>query len=397
MYKKTDFSKASQLVAHDVTFYLEKGACFEGRAYGDFSQPRSGEFVFCTAMSGIEESLTDPSFARQILVSTVAHVGNTGYTAEDAESEKIWAEGLICRRVESQPSNWRAKSSIPEWMVAEGRFVVEGVDTRALTTILREEGSQRGVVFLRGKMTAAEALDFIKNKVPEMKGQDLTGLVTCAHEYSFDESKNPYGYWPMLAELPKKQVEKRGRIAVWDFGVKRNTLRILNSLGAPVQVMPATAKAEELLAAAESGIFLSNGPGDPAAATHIIQELKKVIGKKPLFAICLGHQLVAHAVGAKTFKMKFGHRGIHHPVVQKDSSGRSLRTWITSQNHGFAVDRESLPVSVHVSFEHGDDETVEGLSLPNLRAETVQFHPEAGPGPTDSCVLIRDFVLEGMK
>lgn len=379
-----------------VTLTLEKGLSFAGRGFGDFSKPRSGEFVFGTSMSGIEESLTDPSFAKQILVNTVAHVGNTGYTGEDVESEKIWAEGLICRRLEEHPSNWRAKSSLGDWIVGDGRFVVEGIDTRALTIFLREEGSQRGIAYRTGSMTEAEALQYIQKEVPVMKGQDLTTLVSCAQSYAFSENSLPFGYWPMRSEF-KTTGEKRRNIAVWDFGVKRNTLRILSALGADVQVLPATAKADELIKAGTAGIFLSNGPGDPAAATHIIEELKKVVGKKPIFAICLGHQLIAHAMGAKTYKMKFGHRGIHHPVVQKDAAGRSLRTWITSQNHGFAVDRESLPKDVHVSFEHADDLTVEGLSLPNHQCETVQFHPEAGPGPTDSSVLMRNFVLEGMK
>jgi len=390
----------TKLEAVPVTLYLEKGAVFEGQGWGDFSKPRFGEFVFCTAMSGIEESLTDPSFAGQVLVTTSAHVGNTGYTEEDKESNKIWAEGLICRRLESEPSNWRAKSSLPQWIVKEGRFAVEGIDTRQLTTFLREEGSQRGIVFVRASMDEKTASDYIQNKVPAMTGLDLTGQVTCAAPYRFSaELDSSFGYWPMRTEVERKIQEKAKvpKIAVWDFGVKRNTLRILTAMGAEVQVMPALTKAEDLLSAGKDGIFLSNGPGDPAAATHIVSELKKVLGRKPIFAICLGHQLVAHAAGAKTFKMKFGHRGIHHPVVQLDEFGRPLRTWITSQNHGFAVDRETLPKDIMVSFEHGDDRTVEGLTIKNARCETVQFHPEAGPGPTDASILIKNFLVEGLN
>jgi carbamoyl-phosphate synthase small subunit len=376
-----------------VTFLLENGVRFEGFGYGDFSKPRSGEFVFCTAMSGIEESLTDPSFAGQVLVSTVSHVGNTGHTEEDGEASKIWAEGLICRRLEDRPSNWRAKSAIPEWIVREGRFAIEGVDTRMLTIVLREDGSQRGVAYRAGSMTDAQALEYIKTSVPDMNGLDLTGKVTCSAAYDFQPGKE--GYWPLAKDVTRKTVGDviaKPKIAVWDFGVKTNTLRILSALGADVRVLPATAKAEELLAAGKDGIFLSNGPGDPAAATHIIEEMRKVLGKRPMFGICLGHQLTALAAGAKTYKMKFGHRGIHHPVVQLDAQGRALRTWITSQNHGFAVDPERLPKGVRVSFVHGDDHSVEGLSLPEYRTETVQFHPEAAPGPTDSSVLIKDFV-----
>jgi len=377
-----------------VTFMLENGVRFEGFGYGDFAQPRSGEFVFCTAMSGIEESLTDASFAGQVLVSTVSHVGNTGYTGEDMEASQIWAEGLICRRLENQPSSWRAKSSITDWIVKEGRFAIEGVDTRLLTIVLREDGSQRGVAYRAGSMTDAQALEYLKAKVPSMKGRDLTGPVTCKEAYNY-VPRLPNAYWPLRSQVAKKsdgEVLQKPKIAVWDFGVKTNTLQILHALGADVRVLPATAKADEVLAAGKDGIFLSNGPGDPAACTHIIEELKKVLGKKPMFGICLGHQLVGLAAGAKTYKMKFGHRGIHHPVVQLDAAGHALRTWITSQNHGFAVDPEALPKGVRVSFVHGDDHSVEGLSLPEYRCETVQFHPEAAPGPTDSVVLIKDFV-----
>jgi carbamoyl-phosphate synthase small subunit len=384
-----------------VKIFLEKGFSFEGIGWGDFSNPRFGEFVFCTAMTGIEESLTDPSFAGQVLVNTVSHVGNTGFNSEDMESSKIWAEGLICRHLEKIPSNWRSKTSLGDWIVGEGRFVVEGIDTREMTTLLREQGSQRGILVDASQgWTAENAQQFIKSEVPDMNGLDLTGRVTCSKAYDIAalSSAENSGYWPLGDELAlnfSKLVEQNLRpreIAVWDFGVKRNTLRMLSACGAKVRVLPSTAKADELLAAGKDGILLSNGPGDPGAATHIISELKSVLGHRPIFSICLGHQLVAHAVGGKTFKMKYGHRGIHHPVVQLDESGQGLRTWITSQNHGFAVDPESLPKNVRVSFVHADDLTVEGLSLPSYHCETVQFHPEAGPGPTDSSVLISGFM-----
>ncbi len=385
--------------ATPIQIFLEQGAVFQGTGYGDFSNPRSGEFVFCTAMSGMEESLTDPSFAKQVLVSTVSHVGNTGYTSEDQESSKIWAEGLVCRHLERVPSNWRAKKSLGDWIVEEGRFVVEGIDTRQMTICLREQGSQRGIVCEQGRYTPAQAKAFIQSSVPDMNGLDLTQVVSCekAYTYQSEFSKElAQPFWPASYELFKKgKIQNRKHhpsIAVWDFGVKTNTLRILSALGCQVHVIPAKAKADELLAAGKDGILLSNGPGDPAAATHIIRELKSVLGRRPIFSICLGHQLVAHAVGAKTYKMKFGHRGIHHPVTEFDLHGKPKRTWITSQNHGFAVDRETLPAGVRVSFEHGDDKSVEGLSLPNQQCETVQFHPEAAPGPTDSMLLIKNFV-----
>ncbi len=374
-----------------VTLALECGATFEGRGWGDFSKARGGEFVFCTAMTGIEESLTDPSFCRQVVVSTVSHVGNTGYTEDDRESAKIWAEGLICRVLESEPSNWRARKPLKDWIISEKRFVVEGIDTRLLTTLLREEGSQRGLIFEKAKFSDKEAQEQIKNQLPDMNGLDLCAEVTCSKSFSFKEDfqKN---YWEIVPRDLRKS-EVRAKIGVWDFGVKKNTLRILSSLGMEVEVYPATTKAEDFLGRKDlDGILLSNGPGDPSASGHIISELKKVLGRKPVFAICLGHQLVARAVGAETYKMKFGHRGIHHPVVELNARGEAVRTWISSQNHGFAVDAQSLPPGSHVSFYHGDDGSVEGLSLPELNCETVQFHPEAGPGPYDSWVLLDRFL-----
>lgn len=372
-----------------VTLLLECGASYSARGYGDFSKPRGSELVFCTAMSGIEESLTDPSFAGQLVLNTVSHVGNTGYTQEDMESDRIWAEGLVCRHLEKIPSNWRAKSSLKSWIVSQGRYVIEGVDTRELTVLLREMGSQRALVYESSTLTPDQARKYLLEKVPPMEGQDLCSVVSCKKPYFFKD--DPKAYWPMRSrdvwEGPARKV------LVWDFGVKRNTLRLLAANGFDVEVYPSTSKAEDILAAGAQGLMLSNGPGDPAAATHVISELKKILGRMPVFAICLGHQFVAHAVGAKTYKMKFGHRGIHHPVVELDEKGQAVRTWITSQNHGFAVDDTTLPQDVRVSFVHGDDQSVEGLSLPALRCETVQFHPEAGPGPYDAAGMIDRFAV----
>jgi len=370
-----------------VTLLLECGASYSAWGWGDFSKPRGSELVFCTAMTGIEESLTDPSFAGQLVLNTVSHVGNTGYTEEDMESDKIWAEGLVCRHLERIPSNWRAKNSLKDWIVAQGRYVIEGVDTRELTVLLREMGSQRALVYETSTLSPEQARQYLREKVPHMEGQDLCSLVSCDKKFLFKDDLK--AYWPMRSrdvwEGPARKV------LVWDFGVKRNTLRLLGANGFEVEVYPASSKAEDILASGAQGIMLSNGPGDPAAATHIIAELKKVLGRMPVFAICLGHQLVALASGAKTYKMKFGHRGIHHPVVELNEKGEPVRTWITSQNHGFAVDETSLPKDVRVSFIHGDDGSVEGLSLPSLRCETVQFHPEAGPGPYDAAGMIDRF------
>jgi carbamoyl-phosphate synthase small subunit len=379
-----------------VTLLLEKGAQLEALAYGAFDKPRFGELVFCTAMTGVEEALTDPSYCNQIVVTSVAHVGNTGFTGEDMESSRLWAEGLVCRELELVPSNWRAKKPLHEWIQDEKRFVVFGVDTRAIVQELRDHGSQKTLVYRSGSMNRDQAKAFLNTEVPPMSGANLTKQVSTQEIYTYQNQDN--GYWPLgdhlgLAALKEKNQETRN-IAVWDFGVKNNTLRILSSTGAQVKVFPADSKAEDFLGADVHGIFLSNGPGDPAAATHVIAELKKVLGKKPIFAICLGHQLVALAAGAKTFKLNFGHRGIHHPVVELNQGGEAQRTWITSQNHGFAVDPQTLPKGGWLKFVHADDQSVEGISYPEWHCDTVQFHPEVGPGPFDSSVLIKNFLGE---
>jgi carbamoyl-phosphate synthase small subunit len=385
-----------QSKAQQVDIVLEHGGRFAGRGFGDFSKPRGAEFVFCTAMSGIEESLTDPSFARQALVTTTAHVGNTGFTGEDRESTRIWVEGLISRNLDHEPSNWRSKKSISDWLVDSGSFAVEGIDTRELTFLLRTQGSQRGVVAKSGTLLTKEQISqAIDAHAPKMEGLDLTSFVSCKQPYLFQE-KPDSSYWPLGLRLSEVVPTQKPLVAVWDYGIKTNTLRILDALGCQVQVLPASTKAEDILNLRPKGILLSNGPGDPAAATHSIGELKKILGRIPVFGICLGHQLMAHALGAKTFKMPYGHRGIHHPVVELDASGQPHKTWITSQNHGFAVDVDSLTTLGQLWFVHADDSTVEGVKYVNHLCQSVQFHPEAAPGPTDTVGLLANFV-EGLK
>jgi len=392
----------SELAPTPVTLLLECGAYYSCQGWGDFSAPRGSEIVFCTAMTGIEESLTDPSFAGQLLVNTVAHVGNTGVNHDDMESEKIWAEGLVCRYLDQTPSSWRTKESLKDWIVDQGRYVLEGLDTREITTILRERGSMRALVYSNAAMTVDEARQYLRERVDPMAGRELVSLVTCSEIYEFTEEvggKDLVGsdstgealpYWPMNSK--PNRVQDSCTIGVWDFGVKKNTLRILKSCGAKVKVLPAQMKADEIRSQGLDGLLLSNGPGDPAAAEYIYKELRDLICELPILAFCLGHQLVAHALGAKTYKMKFGHRGIHHPVIELSEGGEARRTWITSQNHGFAVDPRSLPEDVFVSFQHADDASVEGLTVKGKDCQTVQFHPEAGPGPYDSMGLIEKFV-----
>lgn len=292
---------------------LEKGFSIDVEGWGDFSgdnKVRGGEFVFCTAMTGVEESLTDPSFRRQVIVSTVSHVGNTGFTEEDMESYQIWAEGLVVRHLSHKASSWRAKTPLLEWILKEKKFLLHKVDTRLLTVHLRNEGSQRGVVFEKAAMTDAEALSLMKKKIPKMENLELLSEVSCTKKHPFEDTKI---YWP---QFDSKKLEKTPRIAMLDFGVKTNTPRILSRLGCEVVVLPANSSAADMLEAGRDGVFLSNGPGDPEAATQVVAELKKVLGRKPLFGICMGHQLLALALGAKTYKLKFGHRGIHHPVIE---------------------------------------------------------------------------------
>lgn len=381
-----------------MTLLLEKGARLDALAFGNFEKPRHGELVFCTAMTGVEEALTDPSYARQIVVTSVAHVGNTGFTGQDMESSRLWAEGLVCRELELAPSNWRAIKPLHEWILDEGRFVIFGVDTRAIVQELRDHGSQKALIYKKGSLTLEQAQKVLRDEVPAMAGLDLCAEVSTKAPYEYKNPDAGSHYWPLgehlgLASMAKAAGSIHKNIAVWDFGVKNNTLRILSSTGASLRVLPASSKAEDFLGEDIHGIFLSNGPGDPAAATHVIAELKKVLGKKPIFAICLGHQLVAHASGAQTYKLPFGHRGIHHPVVELNQKGEAQRTWITSQNHGFAVDPASLRTG-WLKFVHGDDQSVEGISYPEWRCDTVQFHPEVGPGPFDSSVLIKNFLGE---
>jgi carbamoyl-phosphate synthase small subunit len=363
-----------------VRIVLEKGAVFQGIGYGISDKPRSAEFVFCTSMTGIEESLTDPSFAKQALVSTVSHVGNTGFTNQDQESRKIWTEGLVCRHLSYNPSSWRSEKTLLDWILSQDAFVVEGVNTRAFATFLRDNGSQRGLVVEESQFQSVgiERMLTRVTDAPSMQGLDLTSYVSCSDPYEFSKSG-------------------KKKIIVYDFGVKTQTLKILTHLDYSVQVVPASTKAKDVLALKPWAVLLSNGPGDPSAATYLHREIRELINRVPLFAICLGHQLMAHALGGKTYKMKYGHRGIHHPVNELDlENGAVVRTWITSQNHGFAVDVDSIGNEAKVWFVHSDDESVEGFAIPNKNIWSVQFHPEAAPGPTEAGELLKKFSQRGI-
>jgi len=347
---------------------LENGEIFEGRVLG-FEGETGGEVVFNTSMTGYQEILTDPSYSGQIVTMTYTEIGNYGTNNEDTESEKVQVAGFIVREASGLASNWRNEKDLDSYLKENKIVAIQGVDTRKLTRILRISGSMNGiishtdtdVVSLKRKLAA----------IPSMVGLDLVEKVT------IDKARQ----W-------KKHQSGRPHVVAIHTGVKYNILRLLDQRGVNLTLVPATASAEEILALHPDGVFLANGPGDPAAVKYTIRTIKDLLGKKPLFGICLGHQLLSHALGGQTFKLKFGHRGGNQPVKNLDTS----RVEITAQNHGFAVDPDSLPDDVEVTHINLNDGTVEGLRHKTLPAFSVQYHPEASPGPHDSHYLFDQFV-----
>lgn len=363
---------------------LENGQVFTGRAFGAIDREALGEVVFNTSITGYQEILTDPSYYGQIVTFTYPHQGNVGANRFDLESGKAWAAGMIVRELSRIPSNWRSEWSLEEWMREQGVLGIEGIDTRMLVRTLREQGAMRGII------SAIEPDDKKllerARAIPSMKGSDLTRFVTTKEAYEW-KSRDESGY--LLGPLGDCSNADRFHVVVIDFGVKHNILERLAAYSCRLTVVPATTSPEEILAMNPDGIFLSNGPGDPDAVSYAIENLKKLIGQKPIFGICLGHQLLALALGGHTYKLKFGHRGANHPVQQTANGANE----ITSQNHGFAVDLDSmkdLPVELtHVNL---NDRTVEGFRHRQFPLFCVQYHPEAGPGPHDADYLFRQFV-----
>ncbi len=369
---------------------LEDGTVFEGESVGA-NGLSVGEVVFNTAMTGYQEVLTDPSYARQLVTLTYPHIGNTGCTDQDDEASSVWCAGLIVRDVPRRPSSWRSQQALPEWLAARGIVAIAGIDTRKLTRILRDRGAQNGA--LMAGAAPGESLDVDKaleaaRKFPGLKGMDLAKVVSTTKTYSWKEGQLDLDSGTFVRAEPKYKV------VAYDFGVKHNILRMLAERGCDVTVVPAQTPAAEVLALNPDGVFLSNGPGDPEPCDYAIAAIREFVARKvPTFGICLGHQLLALAAGAKTVKMPHGHHGANHPVQDLgDASGTRGRVMITSQNHGFAVDETSLPANVRVTHRSLFDGTNQGIELTDAPAFSFQGHPEASPGPHDVAPLFDRFV-----
>jgi len=359
---------------------LADGTVFRGRSIGARGLA-AGEVVFNTAMTGYQEILTDPSYCRQIVTLTYPHIGNTGTNAEDAESARVFAAGLVVRDLPVSPSSWRSTQDLPGYLVAQGVVAIADLDTRRLTRILREKGAQNGCL-VAGDVDPERALAAAR-AFPGLAGMDLAKEVTTAAPYEWRE-----GPWTLGRGFAPVS-ESRFHVVAYDFGVKRNILRLLAANGARITVVPAQTPAKEVLRLKPDGVFLSNGPGDPEPCDYAIEAIGEILDatRLPVFGICLGHQLMGLASGARTLKMKFGHHGANHPVKDLDSG----QVVITSQNHGFAVDAASLPQTLRPTHVSLFDGSLQGLARTDRPAFCFQGHPEASPGPHDVRYLFERF------
>ena len=358
-----------------AALYLEKGHVFVGKGFGAKTL-RGGEAIFNTGLSGYQEVFTDPSYRRQIVVMTVSHLGNTGINLEDMESDKVYLEAVVARSYTTVPSSWRSKMTLDAFLEKSNVPGISDVDTRYLTQILRDEGAQRGVAFPIDTLDLEAVAKQGKEKlasVPVMEGLELVSDVSCKTPYWFNESASA----------------KNGTIVAYDFGVKANILRHYANKGFRVRVVPYNYTAADLRKENPRAIVLSNGPGDPGEVKETVAEIQTVVGEIPIFAVCMGHQLLARALGASTYKLKFGHHGCNHPVQDL----RTKKVLITSQNHGFSVKGDELKgdglAVTHLSL---NDNTVEGFASTRLKLASVQFHPEAAPGPKEAQHLFEDFI-----
>lgn len=361
---------------------LEDGRVFRGAAFGA-AGTATGEACFNTSMTGYQEVVTDPSYRGQIVAMTYPLIGNYGTNEADQESAQPHVRGFVIGELSPVPSNWRNELTLDAYLKKWNIIGVEGIDTRALTKHLRTRGAMRAVIS-SDPLSDDEAVARALASAP-MSGSDYVKEVSTPANYEWDPSSVESREWSLSG--PVALPPARRRVVAYDFGIKKNILRRLRQQGFQVHVVNAGTSAEDVLALKPDGVFLSNGPGDPAALTYVHQEVRKLVGKKPIFAICLGHQMLGHAFGGKTFKLKFGHRGGNQPV--KDL--RTGRVAITSQNHGFAVDPDSLPSNVEVTHVNLNDHTVEGLRATDAPVFSVQYHPEAAPGPHDARYFFAEF------
>ena len=355
---------------------LQDGTTFSGKSIG-FQGESCGEVVFNTAMTGYQEILTDPSYCQQIVTLTYPHIGNTGTNVEDFESEKVWCSGLIIKDLPSTLSSWRNETNLSEFLISNKTVAISNIDTRKLVNIIREKGAQPGAIITGKNPNKDKGFDLV-NSFPGLSGLDLAKEVTTSRNYSWKD-----GVWREDSRSTKYKVVSL------DFGVKKNILRILHNRGCEIEVVPAKTTIEQILSHKPDGVFLSNGPGDPEPCDYAIETIKQVIQANiPVFGICLGHQLLALALGAKTSKMKFGHHGANHPVQDLQTQ----KVFITSQNHGFMVDEDSLDEDIEITHKSLFDGSIQGISHKTLPAFSFQGHPEASPGPHDIKGLFDKFI-----
>ena len=368
---------------HTALLALEDGSLFYGRGIG-INGETVGEVVFNTAITGYQEILTDPSYSRQLVTLTQPHIGNVGSNPEDEESGSVSAAGLIIRDLPLTHSNWRSEQSLDDYLVEQQVVAIADIDTRSLTRILRDKGAQNGCIISGENLDEDHALEQAR-AFPGLKGMDLAKVVSTENEYQWRQ-----GTWSLGEGLPEASNDAAEyHVVAYDFGVKRNILRILSQLGCSITVVPAQTPASEVLARKPDGVFLSNGPGDPEPCDYAIEAIREIVGSgMPTFGICLGHQLLALALDAKTVKMKCGHHGANHPVQDLDSGV----VMISSQNHGFAVDAESLPAKLKETHRSLFDGTVQGIHHSELPAFGFQGHPEASPGPHDIKPVFEHFI-----
>jgi carbamoyl-phosphate synthase small subunit len=373
---------------------LEDGLTFKGKSFGAQGET-AGEVVFNTSLTGYQEILTDPSYAGQIVTLTYPLIGNYGVNSQDEESRRPFAEGLVVREIAEVSSNWRQEITLPNHLLKHNIVGISDIDTRALVRHIRDHGAMRAMVSTID--LDPESLVVRTCQTPVMVGRDLAKEVTCKESYKWQEGS--FQLFPEPRNRRNRRIQARRppdvlSVVAFDFGIKYNILRLLTDMGFSVTVVPASTNAEQVMEMNPDGIFLSNGPGDPEPVTYAIKTIRKLIGKKPIFGICLGHQLLGLALGGRTYKLKFGHRGGNHPVMhlQRD------KVEITAQNHGFVVDLDSLPKDeIEVTHINLNDQTLEGFRHRHLPLFCVQYHPEASPGPHDSRYLFEDFRSLMMK